>query len=277
MTFATIESSRALGQPIGLLLFTSGNDVYAYTDAEQAVTYNDNTYTPVPSDRDSITASGTLDKTQLEISLPQDCPLSELFDVWPPSDVVNLTIFQGHVDNADFSIAWVGRVVSNRIETNTLIVTCVPISTSLNRIGLRRRYGYGCPLALYGTGQGQCNASKTAATISVAVQAVSGATVTLPAGWNGGIDTSKYNAGVAQWTTSAGRTEYRQIIGMADDTDMNLSGDASTIPAGGNIALSLGCSHQPGDCTSLHNNINNYGGQLWIPTYNPVGVTNNFF
>jgi hypothetical protein len=277
MTFEVQETSRTLGAPIGLLLFTYGdgiNDYFAYTDGEVPVTFNGVTYQPIPSDRDSPKASGTLDKAQLTIRLPKDAALAEFFDVFPPSQVVNVTIFGGHVDNGDFKTFWTGRVIALRTSANEAEFTCEPVSTSMRRMGLRRRYGYGCPYVLYGQ---QCLADKPSASLSVTVAAVSGATVTLPTGWFGIQVPTDFIGGLAEWTSADGRAETRTVIDVVSGSNqVLLSGDAETLVVGGPITMALGCNHQMSGCT-LHNNIQNFGGQPWIPEKNPVGVTNNFF
>lgn len=275
MTFADQETSRYQGMPIGLLLFrygTADDDVFAYTDCETPITFDGVTYQPEPNERDSIKINGTLDKSQLAVTFPQDSALSKFFDVYPPSQQVTLTIFQGHANNANFQMVWTGRVLGIKNDGDDAIFTCEPLSTSIRRLGLRRKYGYGCPYILYGP---SCLADQAAATITVTPSNADQNLLTLASGWNGANDPSKYVSGFATWLTRTGRKEYRAIIN-ADVTSVTLGADVFTLSPGVTVDLVLGCTHQMGGCI-LHNNIENYGGQPWIPTFNPVGVINNFF
>jgi hypothetical protein len=276
MTFDARETSRTLGTPIALFLFTYGpnaGDVYGYTNAEDAVVYNGVTYAPAPIDNDAVTTSGVLDKATMQLHMSKDLAVVGLFAVWPPSTVITLRIFMGHVDEAEFKVLWSGRVLSVKTEVNDAIFSCEPISTALRRSGLRRNYQYGCPHVLYG---GMCAASKAAATSNFTVQVVSSPYLTLPDNWATTDLQQKYVNGLAEWTDADGHIHIRSILRITSSTEIQLDGDVSTVSPGMAIALSYGCDHQTDDCNTLHNNIANFGGQPWIPFSNPIGVINNF-
>ena len=134
--------------------------------------------------------SGTLDKAAMEVRMTLNVPLAEHFRVYPPTQTVNLTIFQGHLSDTatQFLVAWTGRVISSKRTDNELIITCEPISTSMKRVGLRRHYQYSCMHVLYGS---WCKANKAAASRTVSVASVAGTTITLPGGWDTDERTSK--------------------------------------------------------------------------------------
>lgn len=281
MTFDARESSRQLGKPIGLILFTYGPndaDYYGYTDAEDVVTFAGKTYQPVPIDRDAIVVSGTMDQATLDIRLSINLDISKLFDVFPPSQEVVVAIYSGHVGDTDFKAMWFGRLLSFKFEDEQCTFTCETAFTSMRRTGLRRPYSYGCPLVLYGTGVGQCNASKGDATTTFVAAGVNGAVLTLAPGWADDATRPNYLNGTAEWITPDNRPEVRTIIRIPDSSTLLLSGAIVGLVADMNVNLVFGCDHQMGasGCT-LHANINNYGGQAWIPFKNPIGITNNFF
>lgn len=277
MSFAARETSRSLGAPIALFLFQYGDaptDVYCYTSAEEAVGYNGNQYAPIPIDDDAVVSSGSLDKAALEIRLSKDIEINGLFTIWPPSRSVTLRIYHGHAGEAEFKALWSGRIISYKVEGDIATFTGEPISTALRRSGLRRHYQYGCPHVLYGD---QCRADKGSATVSVQAAGARSPFAELPAGWSGSQDPSKYIGGLAQWVGTDQRHQIRSILRIESMTEILLSGDCSTLAAGTSISLSLGCDHQyEGDCASLHNNVNNFGGDPWIPLKNPIGLVNNF-
>lgn len=286
MSFAARETSRYKGQPVNLYLFRYGvqaGDVYGYTDAEQSITYNAGdgsgavVYQPVAIDRGEVSASGTLDKSLLEVELPDTAAISTLFAVYPPSTVVVLTVRQGHIGDSEYLVHWVGRVLGRALNDNKCIFSCSPASTGLKRSGLRRNYQFGCPHVLYGP---QCKASKVAATITRTVAGVNGSFIQLGAAWDTAPRRPKYVGGLCEWTRADGRVELRSILRNDEPITLLLSGAVNGLTPGMSVKLSLGCNHKAGltdDCIALHNNILNYGGQPWIPLKTPFGLTNNYY
>jgi hypothetical protein len=209
MAFEDFEASRELGDPVQLFFFKFGpglGDYYAYTDHTEEVVYSGVTYAPIPIERDNVDANGTLDKSTIKISLDVATDLAEIFRVYPPAYVVNLIIRQGHLGDPDeeYLVIWAGRVVASHREGGQAMLDGEPISTSMRRPGLRRNYQYGCPLVLYSVGDGQCNADKASKTLSATVASLSGATVTLTAGWNGAFAAAKFLGGYSNGSTPTG-------------------------------------------------------------------------
>jgi hypothetical protein len=283
MTFATQESSRELGDPIQLFKFTYGPDpgnYYAYTDSTEEQTVDGITYVPRPIQRDTINTDGTLDKSTTKISIDISTEVAELFRVYPPAFVVTLIVFQGHIGDPDseFLVIWAGRIVAASRQGSEAQLDGEPVSTSLRRAGLRRHYQYGCPHQLYGP---QCLADKASKTLSATVASVSGATVTLTAGWNGAFDSSKFLGGLFEWVDLDGLTDRRTILRVTGNT-LSLSGIPKDVSPADTVSVVLGCNHKAyaedgGDCQPLFDNILNYGGDRWIPTQNPIGNYNNYF
>lgn len=286
MSFAARETSRTLGAPIALFLFTYGpnpGDVFAYTSCEDEVTFDGNTYTPIPVYRDTITVSGSLDKVTLEVALDKTLGIVGMFSPYPPSIPVTYKIYLGHVGETEFKLNSSGTVLSVRSGVDKggvsssgvydAILTCEPLSTSMKRSGLRGNYQYGCRLALYGL---DCGASQADATVTATVTSVENPYVELPSGWNGSFAMGLFPNGLATWTDGAGHVQVRSILRVLVLTnEIQLGGDISTLEAATSIDLATGCDHQVTGCNH-HNNINNYGGEPWIPLKNPIGVVDNF-
>lgn len=282
MSFEAYEESQDQGGPIQLHLFRYGTEAaerYAYTSHTEEITVDHGgsvgevTYTPVPVRRDAITSNGTLDKSALGLNLDIGTDLAELFRVYPPSSVVTLTIYEGHIDDGDgeFLAVWAGRIIVANREGSELALSGEPVSTQLRRPGLRRHYQYGCPHVLYGPA---CNADKESATVTATVVGVSGSTVTLDAGWEGYFDPDKFVRGMLEWTPAGGSVQRRTIVRRSGDT-LSLSGIPADLAASDSVDVVLGCNHKAfaeegGDCLPLHDNILNYGGQKWIPLKNVV-------
>lgn len=289
MTFATYEESRDDGGPVQCYLFRYGIEAaeyFAYTNHTQELVIDHGaplgeiTYEPVPAQRDSITSNGTLDKSALKLSLDVGTELAELLRVYPPSNVVTLTIFEGHIDDPDgeFNAIWAGRVIAAMREYGELMMSAEPISTQMRRPGLRRHYQYGCGHALYQgeVGKPGCHASKAAATVTATVDSIDGTKVTLDAGWEGAFPAAKFLRGTLEWTPAGASTEKRMIIRVAGNV-LWLSGIPKGLAASDSVDVVLGCNHKAyaevgGDCQPLHNNILDYGGCLWIPIKNVINA-----
>lgn len=285
--FGAYEGSQQDGQPIQLFKFIWGendDDYYGYTDHVESVTLEDGTvFVPVPIERGNIDSNGTLDKSTLKINTSVGTEVAEIFRVYPPPQVVSLIIRQGHVGDVDeeFVVIWAGRIVSAHREHDKLVMNGEPVSTSLRRPGLRRNYQIGCPLVLYSIGAGLCNADKASATVSGTVSAITGALVTLTAGWQGAFAPAKFLGGMLEWLTASGNTDRRTIIRITGDV-LSLSGLPQGLAVSDAVDVVLGCNHQAftdsgGDCQALHNNLPNYGGDPWIPLKNPIGTFNNYY
>jgi len=284
MTFQAQEISRTQGRPVNLALIRYGENpeaFYAFTTAEYPITFDGITYAPHPIDIPNQTSSGGLDKQSLEVTVPLDSPLAELFRVVPPSYTVGITVRQGHFGEDEFPVIWIGRVLGGTRADSRAKLLCEPSSTSLRRPALRRNYMYSCPHALYGP---QCKASLSAATASFTVEALTGNTVTLPVNWVAESRAPKYLGGLARWDGDAGDV-IRAIVGLQEGRRLVLNGATNELEVGDSIRVSLGCSRnfeiiggQPvSDCADLHDNILNFGGQPFIPTENPIGTRLNIF
>lgn len=283
MSFADFEASRELGDPVQLFKFVYGpgpTDYYAYTDSTEEQTVDGVVYAPVPIERGNIDTNGTLDKTAIKINTDIGTELAEIFRVYPPAYVVSLIIRQGHIGDPDseFLVIWAGRIVAAQREGGEAVLSGEPISTSLRRPGLRRHYQYGCPHQLYGP---HCLADKASKTVTATVDSVTGAAVTLDAGWEGAFDPAKFLGGLFEWVNDDGLTDRRTILRITGNV-LSLSGIAKDVDPGDSVDVILGCNHKAyaedgGDCQPLHDNILNYGGDRWIPVKNPIGTYNNYY
>lgn len=289
MSFGQYETSADQGEPILLALFRFGDgalDYYAYTDSEQTFPFEGIDYLPTSLGVGEINSSGTLDNSTLSITVPENLPLIDIFRLRPPSDVVTLTLRQGHANDPDaqFLVGWSGKVIAFEVDgdNDTATLGCEPISISMRRTMLRRHWQYGCPLPLFGP---DCRANRAAATSTHTVVSTTGAIVVLAPTWATADRRPKYEGGVAEWLNPDGRRMIRRIIRCDADGTVVLATTADELVAGQPIQMVLGCNHKTGlptlndggDCHPLHNNIKNFGGDPWIPTENPVGIKNNYY
>jgi len=282
MSFETYETSRARGGPQQLYLFRVGADYYCYTDAERQIVHQVDgdtvarTFVPLPIDRGKIVSSGSADKVTLSVNMPKSTPVAELFRIFPPSDIVWLTIFIGHDSDPDieFMAIWSGRVLSGIHEGSKASLQCEPVTTSIKRPGLRRRYQYGCPHPLYGR---SCGVDRTAFTVTATVASVSGYQVGFSSGWEGAFTKAHFANGLFDFVITGSRHAKRTILQVNTTTNvLTISGAIPDLVVGSTVSLSLGCDHQMTGCNSF-GNIQNFGGQPWIPLKSPLGFTNKFY
>jgi hypothetical protein len=280
MSFLDFEISRMLGRPIELYKFTygPGANYFAYTNAETPVAFSGITYNPLPINRNAIQVTGTLDKTDLTVSMPHTAGLMNILTVYPPATTVLLTIYQGHANDTDvqFLPLWIGRVIGCQRKATEGSLTCQAYMTSLRRTGLRRLWMYGCPHVLYGP---ECMADKPGHTVSgvaIVSASLSGDLVVLPAGWNGSMAISNFPGGTLEYVGSDGNNYATTINSIAsDNVTLSLAGPPFGLAPGRTVNVVWGCDHTLGGGCASQGNTVNFGGQPWIPYLDPTGIFTN--
>ncbi|MGV1943513.1 phage BR0599 family protein [Agrobacterium sp. 22-211-1] len=297
MSFDVRESSRYSGTPVSLYLIQGaensdeGGNIgpFGFNNGETIINrkigVNDLgqdiilPFYPWPIKNSAISHDGTLDKSDVTISMSLGSEIDQLFLAYPPSQVVNLTIFEGHVGDPvteeNFPAIWLGRILGSTYKKNEIELSCQPVSTSLKRPGLRRNYQIGCPHVLYGS---QCRASRAAATVTRSVTSVTRNRVMVNA-WLGA-QFGLYIGGLLEWVNSdTGVRELRTIANVINDSGTSVivvRGIARGLAAGTQLSVIRGCNRQMSGCNQ-HNNIQNYGGQPFIPLENPLSTKNQFY
>lgn len=257
---------------------------YAFTNGEHEITRAGVVYRPWPIKHSDIQISGTLDKSDLTITMATGSGLESEFVGFPPSQVINLTIFQGHMDDTptmvDYPAQWMGRIIAPEFKDNEVSFNCTPVSSSIQRPGLRRNYQLSCPHVLYGP---SCRANKRRATVARTVIGVNRNRITLaqavgstPAGT--AFRPGAYVGGLIEWTSDEGRKEARTIVNLTPEGEtIFIRGTNRGLAVGSRVLLSYGCRRTMADCQDLHFNILNFGGQPFIPLENPLSQKNHFY
>jgi hypothetical protein len=280
MSYEIVEESMELGSPITLYEFRVGPnpaDVLLFTDADEQVFHNLKMWKQETIDHSEISMDGTINKQQFTITLPSINEIPQLFLFYPPSYVVTVVVYEGHFLDHDreFITVLQGRVLNSDIQNATATLTCEPASTSTRRNGLRRNYQKQCPLPLYGP---DCRAVREEINLSVVSKQQNQFIVNVPvSGLPGTVD--MYAAGIISWVDpDTSRTEIRTIIQMnavAGTLSIVITGPIANLPDF--VTVLRGCDHTENSCATRHNNLVNYGGQLWIPLENPVGKISTYF
>ncbi|MGA1831667.1 phage BR0599 family protein [Rhizobium wenxiniae] len=295
MSFAYRESSRYSGAPVSLYLIqgavTDGDDErigpWGFNNGETIITrmigrnangtpiYLD--FLPFPISNSKLSQNGTLDKSDVTITMSLGSEMDQLFLAYPPSQVVNLTIYEGHIGDevteANFPAVWLGRILGASYAGNELSLSCQPVSTAVKRPGLRRNYQIGCPHVLYGT---ECRANKAAATVARTVASINRNQITLNQVL--GNNTSLFIGGLLEWTNvNTGVKEVRTIANIRpDNITLIIRGAARGLQFGTQLSVIRGCNRQMTGCRQ-HNNIQNFGGQPFMPLENPLSAKNQFY
>ncbi len=275
-TTNALETSAASGEPVELYLFRYGSGTlnqFAITDNDYEVESDGVLYVPDYVERGAISASGTLDKSDLTVSVRDESDVSQLFTLSPPGGQVSLTIFRCHTDpegGTTIPLAiWSGRVLGHSVQEGQVAeLRCEPASTSMRRVGLRRHYQYMCPHVLYGEG---CGLSRLEHSFNIIPDSFTAKTISLSGDY-----TADYGAGVVSWTPTGQTEEARGIIGVKfanGKTTLTLSGRTRGLAKEMVVTVAKGCAHDLDDCANKFDNAVNYGGQPWIPTENPHGTT----
>lgn len=274
--FTDREYSKEHGKPYELYRFIWGPEVdqaYLYTNAHKDIEMGGGTFVRLPIDRKIYRTTGKAERDTMMIDIPVRSPLSNLFLEYPPPVPVAVTVFQGHFDENDEPTqplaVWMGWVTSSARQVNKASLSCESTVISLKRPGLKRNWQYGCPYVLYGN---MCKAVREDFQKDVLVEDVQNGVPVFAAGWNDPWPAEKFIGGWMRWRSDVG-VEYRTIR-AADATTMQFNGVLRDIAAGDTVSVVLGCNHQMGDCRDIFNNIQNYGGQPWIPLSNPVKFPN---
>lgn len=286
MALEDFAASKDKGQPVELYQFIYGLEAdmmtpvdFTYTDAAAPVTHDTITYDPLPIMRSDLETKGDMSANELKITVPRSSGIADLFSSFPPTRVISVRIREGNVPNPDdpsswalgenFPTVWLGRVLEAQHDGAETVLSCEAATVSMRRPGLRRHFQWPCPLVLYGS---RCNANKASKTFTVNTTVLNGVQITLAAGWEGAYSKNNYLGGMVEWDGPTGH-EYRMITKVSGNT-LTLLGPVRDLTAGDPIDIVLGCPHTLAGCENLHDNIVNYGGQPYIPTFNPIGKNN---
>lgn len=285
MSYDAHESSRQAGEPVHLYLFTNAASTagpYAFTSAESAITRDGITYQPWTISHGDIEVSGSPDRKDLEINLARGSDLDALFNTSVPSYPVVGRIYRGHLADtptvANYPLIWSGQLSgADYSGSSELNLTGMPASAALQRPGLRRNWQLSCPHVLYGA---QCQANKTLVQNARTVDSVltSPSRIVLTAALTSLVGVSGFNGGHAQWTRPGGLVETVSIVSVsADGLTVTIRGPLRELAAGNSVTFYPGCDKTRSRCTSLFNNILNYGGQPFIPLENPLSNVSIFY
>lgn len=267
MTYDTRERSVQDGAPVELYEFAVGPVVSRYTSADANITVLSQAYTSATLQRTQIETSGERARNTIRITTARDFPIAELFRVTPPTEIIAVTLKRVHRGDADPAVIWMGRVLNCEWSGSVATLNCEPVSTSMRRPGLRRKYGRQCAHVLYSQGAGQCGVNRATHSTQTTVSSISGLQLQVAS-----LASKPYPGGFVEWAPAGGSIERRFITGAAGTT-LTLSQAFQGIAVGATVTVSPGCDHTTATCASVYNNLANYGGFPFVPRKNPFDGT----
>lgn len=269
MTFDTRENSDEAGAKVFTYTWTRGSKFYRYAAADQDVVLDFQRFIGLGSiSHGTIEQSGDPIRSSLEVTVPTDHPVADLYRVTPPVDTVVLTIHAHHVgEEGDRRPVWQGRITGVRwdLPDGRARVTHDPTYTSLRRTGLRRNYQALCPLVWGGK---RCGVNREAFAVTAPVLEVNGLALTIPEaaaqadGW--------YTGGMLVYEIESGVFERRFIRAQVGSM-VTLTAFPMGLAGGMPVKLYPGDDHTADTCAGKFGNIDNYGGFLYFPDKNPFG------
>lgn len=261
MSYEGQEVSAQDGAPVELYQFVRGTTFYRYTSAEDDYVETDTPWTSTSISRTGIEVTPERVRNGISITVPRTNPVADLFRISPPTDVVAVTIYRHHRDDAEEIVLWMGRVLGVDWQGARAVMRCEPVSTSVKRNGLRPVYSKNCRHVLFGTG---CNLNRDNFKTSTTVLSVSGRTLQVAT-----LGPYPYGGGYVEWEQAPGSFERRFIREADTDGNLTLSTPFQGIPNGADVALFPGCAHDTLTCDSVYDNLLNFGGTPFIPHRNP--------
>lgn len=250
---------------VELYEFTFGVAHFLYTAGGRDITVASQTYTHAAIGRGSINESIDVSRNSLDITAPLELPLLDLFRPIAPVAPVGVVVrkYQG----TTLSTIWNGEIGSAEFNGSGCTLHCVSPMSSARATGLKRNWQKQCPLVLYSTGLGQCNANKEAVKALATLTGVAGNVIHAAAfaaqadGW--------WSGGYIEWND--GHILQRRWISSHTGDALTLMTPAAPLIETSIVSVFPGCDHTLATCDSKFNNADNYGGQPWIPEKNPMG------
>jgi len=265
MTYETVEASVRGGEPVELYKFVVGTSKFLYTSTDSVIEFNSESYIPITISRNAINQDDEINRSGIDVVVPRDEGVANLFRASAPAEIVAVTIFRLHPNEDVFAAVWAGRVLSCEWEGVKASLACESVFSSQKRTGLRRNFQGSCPHVLYGSA---CQVNKLAHRVAGPVSLISSGSLTVPAA--GGFSDGYFDGGFVQFFTVEGLADTRFIsehVGSVVSIPYAFQG----IAVGSLVDLYPGCNHTTEECNTKYSNILNHGGFPYTPLNTPFG------
>jgi uncharacterized phage protein (TIGR02218 family) len=258
MSYLIQENSADSGMPILLVDFAQGGETYRFTTYDKVYSYTSNDYFPSAFEIDRIKQSADPFKNDISFTFPLSNEFAFNQTIYKNSEATTVTLRRGHVNDGEFEIVFVGRVIGRELNDTELKVVCESIFTKLRSVGIRAKYEHYCRHTLFST---LCGADRGLYTNIGVVDTVTNNTLViseLSARANGFFD-----LGVVEinGVKRAIETHVGSSIVLLSPFNEDVLGFTATVTAGCNRTFTV--------CNTKFSNTINFGGFPYIPVRNP--------
>lgn len=257
MTFSSRENSLATGRPIRLYEFRRGVLRWLYNSSDRDITHNNQLFRSLVGGitDDGIRQTGQASADSLSITAPASLDVAQLYRGVPPSNPIDLFIYDMHQDEPEVLVSWIGEIASvNWPRLDRCTIKATPFDASLEQPGLRMTWQRGCPHAVFTPA---CGVDRNLWKVPAAVQSLTGTAISsgtfaaFPDGWFAG--------GYIEWPIGSGEFDRRAIESHVGSVLTLLSGTARIVP-GQSVTVYPGCGQVVQICKTKFNNLDNNGG-----------------
>lgn len=270
-TFDAIERGTATSRPVELFEFGARGANFRYCGGEDDIEVDGRTYVKASISRGAFDRSADSRLRPIEITIPSDGPLVDLFVPRAPPYSVTARILRLQRDELPTPIPQViflGTVTGISLESNGHVAKlgALSVDSFFSRVLPRYTYQSICNHDLYGN---RCKAKIEAHTLTTtcteASNSPSGSTIVVQNVLASGMD---FKGGIA---TIQGSFDPRMVIKQdIDITDgsarLVILSPFNVLPVGQLIELTEGCDHLiNGDCGKKFDVVENFGGYAWVP------------
>lgn len=266
MSFNSREHSLAAGAPIRLYEFKRGVLRWLYNSSDRDITHNTQIFRSQVGGitDDGIRQTGQASADSLSITAPASLEVAQLYRGVPPSNAIDLVVYDMHYGEPEVLVAQLYEVASvNWPKLDHCTIKATPFDASLEQPGLRMTWQRGCPHAIYTP---PCGVDRNAFKVAAVVQSMSG--VAINSGTFAGFPDGWFSGGYIEWPIGAGEFDRRGIAAHTGQVLTLLSG-TSRIVLGQSITAYPGCGQVGSICNSKFNNLPNYGGYMHLSGRSP--------
>jgi len=267
MTYSVLEASAYSGNAVELYEFQHGVEFWRYTSADEDHVHSGKTFERAAITRTPVDESFDLNRDYIEVTVPRDNLVADLFRLYPPDSVVTLKIWRKHRDDLEAQPIWIGRVLNGEWRGGEAVLRSESVNTSIRRNALRRMYQRSCPLTVYGAA---CRLNAEMFKVLGVVASVAGGQIQIASA--GGYASGYFAGGYLTWQTLSGNTDTRMIVEHSGSA-VTVLFPPQTLAVGAAVSLYPGCDHTLSTCKNTFQNALNYGGYPYIPLKNPFGLT----
>lgn len=262
-SYAASEASVQDGAPLELFDFYCGVSEWHYTSSEADFTDAESTlYTSTAISRDDIESTEEDVRADLDLELPRNNPVADLFRIIAPTRVVTVQVREVHRGESDYASLWFGQVLSAVLDGATCKLKCSALSATEIRSGPTERVQKTCNNTLFDS---RCGLDPDDFDHATTVSAIVGSVVTVAS-----VGAWPYAAGELVWIDGDGNTNSRFIESIAT-LDLTLQRPPYGLSVSDAVTLYPACDLSMDTCLNTYNNLANMRARPHLTTKNAFG------